>query len=140
MNERRRLPTARESANMAQQGILDDTILYLSDDELRAELAEYAAPSRSQDTFKTRLDVSEDRIVLTLHGSLDQSSIQNIQERIGQIVGAHPTKVIIDATDIQSMTAEGIRVIVVATQQLGPEVDVLVVGMSTEVGHMLATE
>jgi hypothetical protein len=41
MNERRRLPTASESARLAKEGILDDTILYLSDEELREELAAY---------------------------------------------------------------------------------------------------
>ena len=41
MNDKRKLPTLEEAAEMLKRGILDDSILYLSDEELREALADY---------------------------------------------------------------------------------------------------
>jgi len=46
MNETRRLPTPEQVVAKARQGLIDDSILYLSDDELREELAEYRRERR----------------------------------------------------------------------------------------------
>lgn len=41
MTAERRVPDSQEAVELIEKGVLDGSILYLSDDELKAELAAY---------------------------------------------------------------------------------------------------
>lgn len=49
MTEQRRIPTREEAADLLAQGIIDETILKLSDDELRKQLAPYRDDQDDED-------------------------------------------------------------------------------------------
>ena len=132
MNERRRLPTASESARLAQQGILDDTILYLSDDELRRELVSYRPSAQPADTFDASMKVSAGSAVLALRGDLSPAALSTLQKQLVQLVKAHPREVTLDVTDLRSITPDGMRAFVLTKEQLGPEVAIIVVGVTGE--------
>lgn len=53
-----RLPNSEESVELVEQGMLDDTILYLDDDELKAELAAYR---RTRPTLPTDTHIDATR-------------------------------------------------------------------------------
>ena len=41
MTDQRRIPTIEEAARQIERGIIDDSILHLTDEELREQLAPY---------------------------------------------------------------------------------------------------
>ena len=52
MKKRRRLPTSAQAVEAAKQGMLDDLILHLSDEELREALADYRRADPETDESK----------------------------------------------------------------------------------------
>jgi anti-anti-sigma regulatory factor len=133
MNERRRLPNASESARLAQQGILDDTILYLSDDELRRELASYRSPTRPVNWFDASVEISAGSAVLTLRGDLNAEALSELQKQLDQVVSARPKTLTVNLTDLKSITAEGIHAFDLTRELLDPEAAIIVIGARGEI-------
>lgn len=46
MAEQRRIPTIEDAAHQVERGIIDESILHLSDEELREQLAPYRRDHR----------------------------------------------------------------------------------------------
>ena len=140
MKKRRRLPTASESARMAQKGILDDSILYLTDDELRQELTAYRDGVKPSDDFDAEFEIDDDRGVLSLHGDLDARALSKFQARITEMIAAKPKKVVVDMTNLDSLTADGIQAFVAARKKLDRDVEIVVVGATGDVQRAFDSE
>ena len=52
--EQRSIPTLEEAARQIEQGLIDDSILHLTDDELREQLAPYRRDRRDDEDSSRR--------------------------------------------------------------------------------------
>ncbi len=133
MTQKRRLLNTEETVKRLEQGILDDTILYLSDDELRRELAAYRPLASPEDAFDASIEVSDGSALLMLSGALSPTTLSKLQNQLDQLVLARPKKITVDMSDLTSITAEGIQAFAAASEQFGPDVVISVVDATGKV-------
>jgi anti-anti-sigma factor len=90
-------------------------------------------PAVLADSFTAEAECVGDSATLTLVGTLDRASLGQLQHELATITAAQPKKVLLDVTDLQTISGEGMRALVFAKQKLAIDVDMLVVGATGEV-------
>jgi anti-anti-sigma factor len=91
------------------------------------------APAVLADTFTATTELDGDKATLTLFGDLDRAALGELQHEMLKIIAAQPQTLVLDVTDLKSITGEGMRALVFAKQKLGVDIDVTIVGASGEV-------
>jgi len=140
MSEGRRLPSAREAVERIKQGILDDRILYLSDDELRKELAPYRASAASEQSFDAQVRLMAHGVVLSLRGDLDGDALAELQAQLATLMVAQPKVLTLDLTDLKSITRKGIQAFAQAGQLLNTDGEIVVIGATTAIKQAFEDE
>jgi len=102
-----------------------------TDTDLRVRVR--VAPATLVDTFDAELEVDGDNATLTLHGALERGVLSELQAQLTRLIAAQPKTITVDMTDLDSITAEGMRAMVVAKQKLDIDVECVVVGATGEV-------
>jgi len=102
-----------------------------TDVELRVKVR--VAPTALADTFTAIAECEGDGATLTLSGDLDRAALPELQHELAKVIQAQPKSVVIDLTDLKSISAEGMRAFVFAKQKLDIDVDITVVGATGEV-------
>jgi anti-anti-sigma factor len=80
--------------------------------------------------FHTTLYFEESAATITMAGSLDASTAPQLQQLLIKAAKRHPSRLVLDATELTFMASAGLRCLVFARQKMGSEVSLAIAGAS----------
>lgn len=78
--------------------------------------------------FNVTLETIDDVAKITLSGELDRKVAPLFQEQVEKAAGQDLKKLVLMMQDLEYMASAGLRVLVLAKQKMGKDVDIYIVG------------
>jgi anti-anti-sigma factor len=90
-------------------------------------------------SFDAILDIDGSKAVLTLEGNLDAAGAEAFQAKLNKIMAAQPSSLVVDCSDLESISRAGARALDFARQKLGLDTEITIAGANESVKHTFAS-
>ncbi|MFN8522588.1 MAG: AGE family epimerase/isomerase [Chloroflexota bacterium] len=97
-------------------------------------------PTSMAKAFSSELEMDGSSATLSLMGELTAESLPALRAELARVTRAQPSRLVIDASDLDAIDAAAVRALVVAKQKLDIDADVALVGASLPVAQVFKDE